>query len=122
MTKHIDSTLIPTKFITVTLTDEMRIEFKSNEIISSNDVVKFVITNIGKINHEFTIGTEQEQLSHREMMKQMPHHMHDSEKAVTLKPGQTKVLVWSFVGSGDIEFACNIPGHSESGMFKKITY
>ncbi|WGV98855.1 cupredoxin family protein [Vibrio sp. YMD68] len=111
----------PDKVVHVLLADDMTIQFKKDITIEPNDVVQFVVLNTGKIDHEFTIGSASEQLEHREMMKSMGSHDHDSDNAVTVKPGKAKQLLWHFHGDNKVEFACNIPGHAEAGMVKKIT-
>lgn len=111
----------PDKVVHVILTDDMKINFKKEVKIEPNDVVQFVVMNVGKIDHEFSIGSAQEQLKHREMMKNMGSHAHDSGSTVTVKPGKAKQLLWHFHGDNNVEFACNIPGHAEAGMVKKIT-
>ena len=111
----------PDKVVHVILTDDMKINFKKEVKIEPNDVVQFVVMNAGKIDHEFSIGSAQEQLKHREMMKNIGSHAHDSGSTVTVKPGKAKQLLWHFHGDNNVEFACNIPGHAEAGMVKKIT-
>lgn len=111
----------PDKVVHVILTDDMKINFKKEVKIEPNDVVQFVVMNVGKIEHEFSIGSAQEQLKHREMMKNIGSHAHDSGSTVTVKPGKAKQLLWHFHGDNNVEFACNIPGHAEAGMVKKIT-
>jgi uncharacterized cupredoxin-like copper-binding protein len=111
----------PDKVVHVILTDDMKINFKKEVDIEPNDVVQFVVMNVGKIDHEFSIGSKEEQLKHREMMKNMGNHAHDSGSTVTVKPGKAKQLLWHFHGDNNVEFACNIPGHAEAGMVKKIT-
>lgn len=111
----------PDKVVHVILSDDMKITFKKEVKIEPNDVVQFVVMNTGKINHEFTIGSAEEQLKHREMMKTMSgDHMHDSDNAVTVEPGKAKQILWHFHGDNNVEFACNIPGHAEAGMVKKV--
>ncbi|MUK28459.1 copper-resistant cuproprotein CopI [Aliivibrio fischeri] len=112
----------PDKVVHVILSDDMKITFKKEVNIEPNDIVQFVIMNTGKIDHEFAIGNEAEQLEHREMMKKMTSgHAHDSGSTVTVKPGKAKQIIWHFHGDKNVEFACNIPGHAEAGMVKKIT-
>ncbi|MUJ39558.1 copper-resistant cuproprotein CopI [Aliivibrio fischeri] len=112
----------PDKVVHVILSDDMKISFTKEMNIESNDVVQFVIMNTGVIEHEFAIGNEAEQLEHREMMKKMTlGHAHDSGSAVTVQPGKAKQMTWHFHGDQNVEFACNIPGHAEAGMVKKIT-
>ncbi|PMN65321.1 copper-resistant cuproprotein CopI [Enterovibrio norvegicus] len=112
----------PDKVVHVLLSDDMRINFKKEVTIEPNDVVQFVVMNVGKIDHEFAIGSISEQLEHREMMRTMTsHHDHDSGSTVTVKPGKAKQLLWHFHGDTNVEFACNIPGHAEAGMVKSLT-
>ncbi|UOE87424.1 copper-resistant cuproprotein CopI [Vibrio splendidus] len=111
----------PDKVVHVLLSDDMKITFKNKVDIEPNDVVQFVVMNTGKIDHEFSIGSATEQLEHREMMKNMGNHAHDSGSTVTVKPGKAKQLLWHFHGDNNVEFACNIPGHAEAGMAKSIT-
>lgn len=111
----------PDKVVHVLLNDDMTIKFKKEVKIEPNDVVQFVVMNLGKQEHEFAIGSAKEQLAHRKMMKSMAHHDHDMGNAVTVKPGKAKQLLWHFHGDHKVEFACNIPGHAEQGMVKKIS-
>ncbi len=112
----------PDKVVHVILSDDMKISFTKEMNIESNDVVQFVIMNTGVIEHEFAIGNEAEQIEHREMMKKMPSgHANDSGSVVTVQPGKAKQITWHFHGDKNVEFACNIPGHAEAGMVKKIT-
>lgn len=110
----------PDKVVAVILSDDMRITFKKPVTIEPNDVVQFVVMNAGKIDHEFSIGSVKEQLERREMMKNMGDHAHDSDSAVTVKPGKAKQLLWHFYGDNNVELACNIPGHAEAGMVKSL--
>ncbi|MFA0217498.1 cupredoxin family protein [Vibrio cyclitrophicus] len=111
----------PDKVVHVLLSDDMKITFKNQVDIEPNDVVQFVVMNTGKIDHEFSIGSASEQLEHREMMKNMGNHAHDSGSTVTVKPGKAKPMLWHFHGDNNVEFACNIPGHAEAGMVKAVT-
>lgn len=100
--------------------------------IAPGETVKFEITNIGNLEHEFVIGNSEAQAEHRKMMREMAsgsghdmstsHHGGEQNDAasmpsVTITPGETATLVWTAPREGvEIEFACNIPGHYESGM------
>lgn len=90
--------------------------------ITPGETVKFEITNTGNLEHEFVIGDEQAQEEHRKMMQEMDGHDHDhghgdDMPSVTIAPGETATLVWTAPQDmSKLEFACNIPGHYESGM------
>ena len=47
---------------------------------------------------------------------------HDDPNTVMLAPGESKELVWKFTKAMEIEFACNMPGHYESGMLGRIRF
>jgi len=110
-----------TRTIKVELLDTMRFAFDVPLELKKGDVVQFDIVNKGVLRHEFSIGSESEQVSHRAMMQKMPNMVHADANTVTLEAGESKTLIWQFEGDGIVELACNIPGHSEAGMFKKIT-
>jgi len=107
--------------IRVDAKDTMRYEFKDLLNILPGEVITFVISNKGKIAHEFSIGDAEEQKKHRVMMQNMPGMVHEDGNTVTIAPGQTKQLTWKFADNAEIVFACNIPGHFEAGMFANAT-
>ena len=84
--------------------------------VRAGETVKFVIENKGRLPHEFAIASAQEHEEHRKMMQQMPDMVHDEPNAVTLKPGETREVIWKFGKDANVEFSCNIPGHAEQGM------
>lgn len=97
------------------------IKYDKPEIqIKTGETIKFVVTNTGKLRHEFTIGDVDQQRQHAEMMKQMPDMVHEDANTLTLEPGETKNLVWQFTKAGSLEMACHIPGHYEAGMKSKV--
>ncbi len=88
--------------------------------VKAGETIKFIVTNTGKLRHEFTIGNTEEQRQHAEMMKQMPDMVHEDANTLTLDPGETKSLVWQFTKAGKLEVACHIPGHYEAGMRSQV--
>jgi len=97
------------------------IKYDKPEIpVKAGETIKFVVTNTGKLRHEFMIGDMEEQRQHAEMMKQMPDMVHEDANTLTLEPGETKSLVWQFTKTGKLEVACHIPGHYEAGMRSQV--
>lgn len=89
-------------------------------VVRSGETVRFVITNAGKIPHEFVLGDAATQQKHSAMMKRMPSMEQTEPNALTLAPGQTKEIVWQFTSPGKIQAACHIPGHYEAGMVGQL--
>ncbi|MCD6006736.1 copper-binding protein [Halomonas sp. IOP_6] len=102
--------------------------------LAAGEVVKFEITNTGNLEHEFVIGSKEAQEEHRQMMLNMAnggghdmsnmshgggHDMASMDMAgATIAPGETGTLLWSVPDNvNELEYACNIPGHYESGMY-----
>jgi uncharacterized cupredoxin-like copper-binding protein len=111
---HVDRT------IRVTASDT---EFDVRSLhIHTGETIRFIVTNNGELDHDFTIGPADLQAKHRQEMMEMMSgddgmaKMHDDPNAVYLKPGETKELIWRFAKTRGLEFACNVPGHYESGM------
>jgi uncharacterized cupredoxin-like copper-binding protein len=48
------------------------------------------------------------------------HGMHNEPNSKLLEPGRSGEIIWTFPKLADLEFACNIPGHYDSGMVGKI--
>ena len=89
--------------------------------VRAGETVRFIVTNNGQLTHEFIIGDAREQAEHEKEMQQMAGmDMPDEPNGITLKPGQTKSLIWTFNQKGEIEFACHVPGHFAAGMIGEI--
>ena len=107
------------------------------------ETVRFLIKNSGEFVHEFNIGTKNMHKSHEPemlmmmehgviepgkinwdaakiMQEKMGHGMHNEPNSVLLEPGKIGELVWKFPKHANLEFACNVPGHYDSGMVGKI--
>lgn len=106
--------------------------------------VRFVLVNKGQLLHEFNLGDAAMHAEHQKEMLKMQqsgamtttgmHHAgmdhgamgqgsmpmagmtHDDPNSVLVEPGKTAELTWTFGGTRDLEFACNVPGHYQAGM------
>lgn len=116
--------------------------------VRAGETVRFVLTNAGQLLHEFNIGTATMHAEHQKEMAMMVEHgmltptgvnkqmmnmdhsqmagghsmKHDDPNSVLVAPGEKKELVWKFTKATTLEFACNIPGHYESGMVGKVEF
>lgn len=109
--------------IQVEASDRMR--FSSEEwSVKPDETIRFVVSNTGQIPHEFVIDTIQGNAIHREgMMEAMAEDgmmQHDDPNSVSVAPGESGELIWTFSKSGNFEAACNIPGHYQAGMHARI--
>ncbi|MEX1196377.1 MAG: cupredoxin family protein [Pseudohongiellaceae bacterium] len=96
--------------------------------IDAGTTVRFVIRNQGDLVHEFNIGTVAMHEEHQDEMARMIEQgairagrieqgmSHDHANSVLLEPGESGEILWKFTTSSTLEFACNIPGHYQSGM------
>ena len=117
---HPGSSGKPARVIHVKALD-IRFEPKSITV-HRGETVKFVVNNDGKLTHEFVIGDAALQAAHEKEMQAMAGKpMQDDVNSITVLPGQTKDLVWTFTRIGVTEFACHEPGHFTAGMVGKIT-
>ncbi len=114
--------------------------------VRPGETIRFVVRNEGAFLHEFSLGTPDMHAEHQKHMAMMQEHgmltssgmdrdmkgmdhsamgmgamAHDDPNTVLVEPGQTAELVWTFKSPMILEFACNVPGHYESGMVGTLT-
>ena len=89
--------------------------------VKEGQTVRFAIRNAGETDHEFVLDTEEEVMEHKKVMEKFPEMEHDDPNSVRLAPGKTGEIIWKFTQSGDLKFACLIPGHYEAGMHGDLT-
>ncbi len=84
--------------------------------IKLGEQVRFILTNVGELEHEFVLASTEDNLKHAEDMKKNPDMEHDDPNAKRVKPKQKNEIVWRFTKAGKFEYGCLIPGHREAGM------
>lgn len=90
--------------------------------VAAGKPITFLVTNVGQIPHEFTLGDAHVQDEHeQEMMSSGGHMGHDEDNAISLAPGQTKELTYTFEMPGMSLAGCHVPGHYPAGMKASIT-
>lgn len=108
--------------IEVTMVDSFEYEPPSITVEAGATVV-FEVTNDGAIPHEFVLGDHDLQLDHEQEMAEMggAMMMGDEPNAVSVAPGETKELAFTFTEAGQLEYACHEPGHYDAGMIGELT-
>lgn len=105
--------------VQVSATDSM--EFVPGEFeFAAGETVRFEVTNTGELPHEFFIGDSAAQEEHAAEVAEMPG-MHDEPTGVTVDPGETATLEYTFTEPGELFAACHVPGHYEAGMVAELT-
>lgn len=108
--------------IAVTLTDMMRMEPMAMEVRAGVPTT-FIVTNVGKIVHEFTLGDADTQDEHEQEMIEMGGMgmTSDEPNAISVAPGETKELVFTFEMPGMALAGCHVMGHYPAGMKATIS-
>ena len=101
--------------IEVVMSDNMRF-YPSQINVEVGETIRFSVKNTGQLKHEFVIGNTEELKAHAKMMRTMPDMQHQDPNTISLESGKTGSLIWTFVETGSVEFACLIAGHWEAGM------
>jgi uncharacterized cupredoxin-like copper-binding protein len=84
--------------------------------IKKGEQIRFQLRNNGEVDHEFVVGTVEENLKHMKEMEKNPDMEHDDPNAKRLKPKTSGELIWQFTKAGTFDFSCLIPGHRPAGM------
>jgi uncharacterized cupredoxin-like copper-binding protein len=108
----------PARVVVVTMKegDGKMIFIPSRLEIKRGEQVRFILQNVGELEHEFILATTQENEKHAEDMKKFPEMEHDDPNAKRVKPKQKREILWRFTKRGTFEYGCLIPGHREAGM------
>ena len=125
--------------VRVVMSDRFRYR-PSSIVVRAGRRVTFAVTNAGKLPHEFILGDRATQLDHERQMRAMPadggEHMdmdmemgahthgpadaamahHDHGAGLTVPPGQTRRLSWTFHDPGVVLYGCHVLGHWAAGM------
>jgi uncharacterized cupredoxin-like copper-binding protein len=94
--------------------------------VQRGERIEFVFHNQGKIAHDAFIGDTGAQGEHEKEMREADPkdggHMGGSEAyAVTVEPGKTERLAYTFDKPGTIEIGCHQSGHYAAGMKVAVT-
>jgi uncharacterized cupredoxin-like copper-binding protein len=86
--------------------------------VAAGEEVTFRFTNSGEAVHEAFIGDAEAQAKHAADMEDGDggggHH--GDAAAVTVDPGETETLTYTFDERGTVEIGCHQPGHYDGGM------
>jgi uncharacterized cupredoxin-like copper-binding protein len=116
-------------------------KFNPNEFtVKVGESVTFRLHNVGALQHEAVIGDAAYQAKHAEMMKSMTsvpevsmvpgiglnvisraHPGMGDPNAVTVAPGATGEVAFTFAKPTTLLIGCHEPGHYEAGMVATIT-
>lgn len=108
----------PFRTVEILMTDEgAKMAYAPDRLeVKRGEQVKFVLKNVGVVDHEFLIDTKLNNAKHKLEMEKNPDMEHEEPNGARLKPGTTREVLWRFTKAGTFEFACLLPGHYESGM------
>ena len=96
----------PDHRISVSMQDTMRYIFAPDLVsLKQDETIEFLVSNDGKIQHEFSIGNAEDQVKHAQMMQRMPDMKHKDPNTVSLAPGESATLSWKFMGKDTVIFA-----------------
>ena len=116
--------------VRVVMNDRFRYQ-PASIMVRAGRRVTFAVHNAGKLPHEFILGDRAAQLDHeRQMQAAAPAtghthaHMHDMAAmaaaspsgALTVRPGETRRLTWTFDKPGIVLYGCHVLGHWAAGM------
>ena len=103
--------------VAMTETEDAKMLYRPDRVeVKRGEQVRFVLKNVGKVDHEFMLDSVANNAKHKKEMEKNPDMEHDDPNGRRLAPNASEEIVWRFTKAGTFEFACLIPGHYESGM------
>jgi uncharacterized cupredoxin-like copper-binding protein len=98
---------------------EMRdIEFSPTTVdVEEGETIRFLFRNTGEVAHEAYIGDAAAPEEHADEMESMGGMDHGGDAEVlTVEPGDSGELLYTFDEAGPVQIGCHEPGHYEAGM------
>lgn len=110
----------PSRTVDVTMRD---IYYEPTSVeVKAGETVKFVFRNEGDIVHDAFIGDEAAQATHeKEMRGSEGGHHGDEDDALTVDPGKTASLTYTFDKPATLVIGCHQAGHYGAGMKIAVT-
>lgn len=105
--------------VDIRMLDTMRFEPDRIEV-RLGETLRLVHHNLGRVMHEFVIGTRKDLDEHAALMVRFPGMEHDEPYMAHVAPGRTGQIIWRFNRAGEFPFACLIAGHYQAGMVGTI--
>lgn len=105
------------RVVAITASDDLM--FDPSEIkVTMGETIEFEVSNPGTVGHEFVIGDDSFQAVHADEMAGMEGDMlpPDEVYAISIVPGETRSIAWTFSADGVVKYGCHVPGHYEAGM------
>jgi uncharacterized cupredoxin-like copper-binding protein len=106
--------------VVIELDDSRRIE-PANWQARQGEALRLIVVNTGQATHELAVGPARDIAAHADSMIDSGSGKHDhgnavAIKAVSVEPGKTATLLYTFDEPGEWAMACFEPGHYEGGM------
>lgn len=94
--------------------------------VTKGETIKFEFSNTGKAEHDAFVGDEMAQTDHEKEMSSgsnsgMSTDHGSDPNAITVKPGKTGELTYTFDKAGTILIGCHETGHYAAGMKISVT-
>ena len=113
--------------------------------VKKGETIRFIVQNLGEMVHEYNIATKEMHIKHQPEMQRLVEHGillvdkidmakmkemskkdhslgHSHANSVMVEPRKTGEIIWKFSKDINLEMACNIPGHYQTGMVGKIIF
>ncbi|MFC4168636.1 cupredoxin domain-containing protein [Teichococcus aestuarii] len=95
---------------------EMRAMFESGMMTATS------MAPMANMDHSKMPNMDHSNMGHGNMGHGNMPMRHDDPNALLVEPGKTGEMIFKFTRPATLEFACNIPGHYESGMVGKVDF
>ena len=97
--------------------------------VEAGETIRFVFENSGEAPHDAFVGDTAAQADHEKEMREADddeghgggHEENNAEDAITVEPGETGEVTYTFAEAGSVEIGCHQPGHYDAGMKIEVT-
>lgn len=88
--------------------------------VKRGETLRLVAKNAGTAEQDLALGRQSDLEAHAEMVRKFPQMQAAQSHRVTVKPGESRDLVWQFARAGQFNLACGAPARFDAQSAGKV--
>jgi uncharacterized cupredoxin-like copper-binding protein len=88
--------------------------------VKQGETLRLVAKNAGAAEQDLALGTASDLKAHAEMVQKFPQMQVSQANRVTVRPGESRDLVWQFTRTGEFNLACGAPTRFDAAVAGKV--
>jgi uncharacterized cupredoxin-like copper-binding protein len=88
--------------------------------VKQGETLRLIAKNAGAAEQDLALGTAGDLKAHAEMLRKFPQMQAAQSNRITVKPGESRELVWQFTKAGEFNLGCGAPARFDAAAAGKV--